>query len=152
MAGHPRNINSPDQLWELFEDYQKQLEVISVPQSHVKLGVVYLEVQEPMTMEGFKDYCFDKVGCIKRYIDGSLEVDKDQYVTIVTRIKNRIFKHNLSRAAVGLYKENLIAKQLGMADKSEVKQDTTHSGKIEIIVKDTGVPLANSEKDINLDV
>ena len=39
-----------------------------------------------------------------------------------------------------------------MADKSEVKQDTTHSGKMEIIVKDTGVPLANSEKDINLDV
>jgi hypothetical protein len=39
----------------------------------------------------------------------------DDYCTIVTRIKDYIFKHNFSRAAVGMYKENLIAKQLGLS-------------------------------------
>lgn len=77
MVGQPRNIDSPIQLWELFEEYQSKLETILVPQSHVKLGVIHLEIKEPMSMEGFKDYCYDEVGCIKRYIDGSLEINKE---------------------------------------------------------------------------
>lgn len=126
MAGHPRNIDSPIQLWELFEEYQSKLETILVPQSHVKLGVIHLEIKEPMSMEGFKDYCYDEVGCIKRYIDGSLEINKEEYVTIISRIKDRIFSHNLSRAAVGLYKENLIARQLGMTEKTDNKNENTN--------------------------
>ena len=41
----------------------------------------------------------------------------DDYCTIVTRIKDYIYKHNFSRAAVGIYKESLIAKQLGLSEK-----------------------------------
>jgi hypothetical protein len=35
------------------------------------------------------------------------------------RIKDKIYKNNFSRAAVGMYKEALIAKQLGLAEKIE---------------------------------
>lgn len=113
-----RNLDSPEQLWDLFAEYEKGLEVIQVPQSHVKLGVVYLDIKAAMTMEGFKDFCYDKVGVIKHYIDNT-DGNYEEYCTIITRIKDRIYNHNLVRAAAGLYKENLIAKQLGLAAKIE---------------------------------
>jgi hypothetical protein len=78
-----------------------------------------LPIPAPMTMEGFKCYLWDQeIGDIKRYIDNS-EGRFNNYVPIITRIKEQIFNHNLSRAAVGMYKENLIARQLGLADKNQ---------------------------------
>jgi len=151
MAGHPRNIDSPEQLWNLFEAYKESIETIQIEVPHVKLGTVKMNVKAPITMEGFKVFAFREVGCIQRYIDGSLEHDKNQYVEIITRIKNEIYSHNFNRAAVGVYKENLIARQLGMTEKTENKNENNHTGKVEIIVKDTGFPLANNEKDIKLD-
>ena len=114
-----RNLNSPEQLWELFQQYKKQLPIIEVPVTHVKLGVTYLPIPSPMTMEGFKCYCWDvNIGDIKRYIDNS-EGNFEDYVPIIARIKQEIFNHNLSRAAAGMYKENLIARQLGLAEKNQ---------------------------------
>ena len=113
-----RNLNSPEELWNLFLDYEKNLPIIEVPQSHVKLGVVYLPIKAPMTMEGFKDFCYDKVGVIKHYIDNTDE-NYSEYCTIITRIKERIFNNNMSKAAAGMYKENLIARQLGMTEKTQ---------------------------------
>lgn len=149
MAGQPRNIESPEQLYSIFEEYQKNLDIIRVPQSHVKLGIVYLEIPEPMSMQGFKSFCWDKdYGDIGRYIDGRLTTT--EYVEIVTRIKDKIFKHNLSRAAAGLYKENLIARQLGMTEKTENKNNNTHTGKVQIELVKSDIPLANNEKDIDV--
>ena len=66
----PRNLDSPEQLWELFLTYKGSLPTIDVPTSHVKLGVVMLPIPAPMTMEGFKCYLWDQeIGDIKRYID-----------------------------------------------------------------------------------
>ena len=111
-------IETPEALMELFNKYVDSLEIIKVPQSHVKLGVVYLEILEPMTMEGFKSFGYDNGVTIKNYID-NVDGAYSDYYTIVTRIKDRIYKNNFSRAAAGLYKEALIAKQLGLAAKIE---------------------------------
>lgn len=115
-------IKTPEELWNLFVEYENQLPTIEVPQSHVKLGIVFLPIKAPMTMEGFRDYCYDRIGVIKHYIDNTGN-RYDDYCTIVSRIKDRIFNNNASKAAAGLYKENLIARQLGMTDKQETKSD-----------------------------
>jgi hypothetical protein len=49
-------------------------------------------------------------------------------VTIVSRIKNEIFSHNFKYASIGAFKENLIARQLGLSDKAESKIE--HTGNI----------------------
>lgn len=115
-------IKTPEELWNLFVEYENQLPTIEVPQSHVKLGIVFLPIKSPMTMEGFRDYCYDRIGVIKHYIDNTGN-RYDDYCTIVSRIKDRIFNNNASKAAAGLYKENLIARQLGMTEKQETKSD-----------------------------
>jgi hypothetical protein len=121
-----RNLNSPQQLWELFTEYEKSREWITITHPHVKLGTVDINVKEPMTMEGFKSYLWDiGIGCIKRYIDNA-DGNFEDYVPIVTRIKEKIFKNNFGYAAVGVYKENLIARQLGMTEKTESKNQNEH--------------------------
>lgn len=114
--GTPKYIETPEVLWQLFERYINSLETLKMQVPHVKLGTVEIETKEPMTMEGFKSFGSDNGVTIKHYIDNTGEAYTD-YCTIVTRIKDRIYKHNFSRAAVGIYKENLISKQLGMAEK-----------------------------------
>ena len=114
-----RNLDNPQQLWDAFQEYKKNLPIIEVPVSHVKQGYVFLPIPSPMTMEGFKGYCWSvNIGDIKRYIDNS-DGNFQDYVPIITRMKEEIFNHNLSRAAAGMYKENLIARQLGLADKNQ---------------------------------
>jgi hypothetical protein len=114
--GTPKYIETPEKLWQLFEEYLTTLEVLEMEVPHVKLGTVMLRTTEPMTMEGFKSFGHDKGVTIKHYVDNTDNAYTD-YCTIVTRIKDRIYKNNFSRAAVGIYKENLIAKQLGLAEK-----------------------------------
>jgi hypothetical protein len=124
-------IKTPEQLWELFEKYQESLQILKIPQSHVKLGVVYLEVKEPMTFEGFECWLADNdiiqdLGHYSANTDSAYEA----YRTIITRIRKNIYSHNFNRAAVGLYKENLIARQLGMADKVQESGDKQITVKI----------------------
>lgn len=124
-------IKTPEQLWELFEKYQESLQILKIPQSHVKLGVVYLEVKEPMTFEGFECWLADNdiiqdLGDYSKNDDGRYV----NYAPIITRIRKNIYSHNFNRAAVGLYKENLIARQLGMADKVQESGDKQITVKI----------------------
>jgi hypothetical protein len=114
--GTPKYIETPEKLWSMFEDYVSKLEVLEMEVPHVKLGTVKIKTTEPMTMEGFKSYGYDMGVTIKHYIDNTDNAYSD-YRTIVTRIKDRIYKNNFSRASVGIFKENLIAKQLGLAEK-----------------------------------
>lgn len=124
-------IKTPEQLWELFEKYQQSLQILKIPQSHVKLGVVYLEVKEPMTFEGFECWLADN-DIIQDLSHYSANTDSayEEYRTIITRIRKNIYSHNFNRAAVGLYKENLIARQLGMADKVQESGDKQITVKI----------------------
>lgn len=116
-------IETPEELWNMFQEYLNSLEVLEMEVPHPKFGTVIIHIKEPPSMEGFKYFgsnYFEIKGkdnvTIKHYID-NISNSYDDYCTIVTRIKDYIFKHNFSRAAVGMYKENLIAKQLGLSEK-----------------------------------
>jgi len=116
-------IETPEELWDMFQEYLNSLEVLKMEVPHVKLGTVIIHTQEPPTMEGFKYFgsnYFEIKGkdsiTLSNYIENRSNSYDDYYV-IVTRIKDYIYKHNFSRAAVGIYKESLIAKQLGLSEK-----------------------------------
>lgn len=121
--GQPRNLESPEQLWEHFEGYVKY------EKDHPFTKREYVgkdgraedtDLLAPLTMEAFKSYMWDiGVGCIDRYIKNSNEAFND-YVPIITRIKDKIFAHNFKGASGNLMKENLIARQLGLKEQSEV--------------------------------
>lgn len=125
--GQPRNLNSPQELWEHFVKY------VEYEKEHPFTKREYVgkdgraedtKLLAPLTMEAFKSYLWDvEVGCIDRYLKNANEAFND-YVPIITRIKDKIFAHNFKGAAGNLMKENLIARQLHLKEQSEVQTQT----------------------------
>ena len=56
-VGKPRNINSPEELYDLFEEYSKDCKsrIRRIPKATVK-GVVNEDHTPPLTIDGFKTY------------------------------------------------------------------------------------------------
>lgn len=125
--GKYKSIESPEKLWEYWLEYKSSLQLIEVPISHVKLGITYLKVPEPIHERSFNVWCCNNIdlgkGTIHKYFinEGNAY---DEYRTTITRIKDDIFQHNYKYSAVGLHKEKLTMALLGLAQKSEEKVET----------------------------
>lgn len=74
-----------------------------------------------MTIVGF---CLFADICEKTF--ANYRDDKD-FVQVVTRIEKTIYAQKFEGAAATLLNPNIIARDLGLADKKEIKQDTTVS-------------------------
>jgi len=124
----PKLIATPEILWQLFKDYVKH-ERDNPMSKREYVGKDGIEkdtpLETPITFMGFECWLADE-----DYIKdlGDYQSDKggrySEYATIITRVENNCFVHNFKGAAVGLFNANLIARKLGIADKTETK-DTT---------------------------
>jgi len=134
--GKPRNISSPEELYKLFEDYQKDCKsrIRRIPKATVK-GVVYEDHIPPLTIDGFKTYCNKINQDINRYWY-NLENNFQDYVTIVTRIKEEIRNDQIEGAIVGQYNNNIVARLNGLKENSDVTTNGKEISEIKInIVK-----------------
>lgn len=155
MAKH-KYIETPDKLWELFCDY------ISHEKEHPMFKREYVgkdgdpvdtALQVPITFEGFECWLADE-----RVIQdlGDYSSDKQErykeYATIITRIRKNCFAQNFKGAAVGLFHANLIAKKLGLVDKTENKNENNNINRnITVEVIPSEAPIASNESEIKID-
>jgi hypothetical protein len=125
-------IETPEKMWELFEDYVKH----EAKNPMYKIDYVGKDglkeetpLMTPITFEGFECYLAD-LGIINDLGDYSKNKDDrySDYTPIVTRIRNNCFVQNFKGAAIKIFDSNLIARKLGLLEKSESKID--HSIKI----------------------
>ena len=123
MAKH-KYIETPERLWELFEAY------VLHEQKHPMYKTEYVgkdgekvqtPLETPITFEGFE--CYLSANEIIEDL-GQYSADRDsaytEYVPIIARIRKNCYVHNFKGAAVGLFNPSLIARKLGLTDKSEV--------------------------------
>lgn len=130
--GHPRNIESPEKMWELFLAYAA--EVKSNPRYKTEYvgkdgNKVETPLERPLTIEGFKNWCYDGIGTIEQYFtnqDGLYE----EYIGICQRIKQNIRQDQIEGGMVGQYHPSITQRLNGLTEKIET--DNTHKGKIEI--------------------
>ena len=119
-------IETPEKMWELFEAYRKD-----VKSNHRIIyefvgrdgNEVQKKLERPLTMEGFKNYCYDRIGVIEQYFENRDERYTD-YVGICSRIKETIRQDQIEGGMVGQYNPSITQRLNGLADKKEVK-DTT---------------------------
>lgn len=120
-----KNIETPERMWELFEDYVKH----EADNPMYKIDYVGKDgnkertpLQVPITFEGFECYLAD-LNIINDLGDYSKNDDNrySDYAPIITRIRNNCFSQNFKGAAVGLFNANLIAKKLGLVEKRETE-------------------------------
>ena len=91
-VGRPRNVETPEELYELFKKYKQDIK--SNPRIKSVFGGKEFEeraepLERPLTMEGFRVFCFKNQGCIKDYFDNK-DNRYSEYATICTHIRDLI--------------------------------------------------------------
>ena len=109
MAGHPRNIETPEKMWELFISYQKQTK--ANPRYKTQFvgregDMVKEPLERPLTMEGFEIFCWHEVGEVEDYF---LNRDKrySEYTAICSHIRKEIRRDQIEGGMVGQYNPSI---------------------------------------------
>jgi hypothetical protein len=144
MAGRPRNIDTPETLWNLFQEYIVDLK--TKESEWLKVQYVGKEAQRmedsfklPLTFEGFKRYCWDvELGCIEQYFKNQDELYKE-YIPICSRIKNSIRENQITGGIIGVFNPSItqrlnnISDNIDMTSGGEKIQNTPSSISVRII-------------------
>jgi hypothetical protein len=117
--GRPRNLESPEQMLELFEAYKDHIK--SNPfLIHDYVGKdgksVYREKEKPLTLEGFENYCYKRVGCVEQYFKNRDEL-YTEYVPICRAIKKEIREDQIQGGMAGLYNPSITQRLNGLVEK-----------------------------------
>lgn len=126
-TGRPKALKSPEELWSYACDYFETVDNNPwFKQDFVRGGEyagahVNLTTMRPYTWEGFEDYLFKK-GIIQDLDDYRCNLDGRyaEFKGTVRAIGKIIFDRNLTGAAANFFNANIIARQLGMADRSDL--------------------------------
>lgn len=116
-------VETPEALLELFESYSKETK--EAPRKrHVFVGKDGTseneKLERPLTMEGFRVWCFKSIGCIKQYFDNP---DKryDDYITICSHIKDLIRQDQIEGGMVGQYNPSITQRLNGLKEQTETE-------------------------------
>jgi hypothetical protein len=131
-VGRPRLLQSPDQMWDLFERYiewARMNPVIKRELSGRTGEVVEIPIDRPLTIDGFLTFCWNKLGDIDAYMwnkDGAYP----DFSAISTRIKKEIRDNQIAGGVAGLYNASLTARLNGLTEKTQT--EITTPGRLEI--------------------
>lgn len=118
---NPRNVETPERMWELFLDYQHQTK--SNPRYKTQFvgrdgDMVKEPLERPLTMEGFELYCVDNVGYVHQYFVNQDNM-YDAYLNICTRIRKTIREDQITGGMVGQYNASITQRLNGLVEKQE---------------------------------
>ena len=122
-----KNIETPKQMWELFEAYQKTVKekpFLIVDWVGAKAVEVVRAKEKPLTMEGFENYCRKEIGEIHQYFDNANDSYKD-YLAICRAIRSEIRQDQIEGGMAQIYSPSITQRLNGLVEKSEqtVKQE-----------------------------
>jgi len=107
--GRYKLIETPHKLLEIFQEYKD--DVKGKPRTnHVFVGKdgndARQELERPLTMEGFRVFCFENYSCVKHYFDNTNDNYND-YCTICSHIKDVIRRDQIEGGMVGQYNASI---------------------------------------------
>jgi hypothetical protein len=124
-VGRPRNLDSPEQLYGLFEKYKANVKA-NPRIKYVYGGKDFEERAEPLecplTMEGFEIFCWDEVGCVEDYFKNT---DKrySEYTPICSRIRKEIRQDQITGGMVGQYNPSITQRLNNLTEKTDITTD-----------------------------
>lgn len=124
--GLHKTIKTPEQMWELFEAYQKATKAnpFKVQDYVGKDGImVYREKERPLTLEGFENYCAKTICCVNHYFDNP-DNRYAQFSTVCSRIRKEIRQDQIEGGMAGQYNPSITQRLNGLTEKQEVKVQT----------------------------
>ena len=129
-VGRPRNLDSPEQLYELFLRYKQ--DVKANPRIKSVFGGKEFEeraepLERPLTMEGFEIFCWDEVGQVEQYFKN---VDKryEEFIPICSRIRKEIRRDQIEGGMVGQYNPSITQRLNGLKEQTESESKISIEG------------------------
>ena len=133
--GRDKLFKTADLLWEAACEYFQWCDENPLLQKDFKgkdAEVVYYEHKRAYTLTGLCLY----LDCNTKYFydfEDSIRGKEDKlskdFSEIISRMREIIYTQKFEGAASGLFNANIIARDLGLTDKKEVKKETKYEGK-----------------------
>jgi len=120
-VGRPRNLDSPEQLYELFIKYKT--DVKANPRIKSVFGGKEFEeraepLERPLTMDGFEVFCWDEVGQVEDYFYNRGKKYND-FSAICSRIRKEIREDQITGGMVGQYNASITQRLNGLKEQVE---------------------------------
>lgn len=117
---HGRNhaIETPEELWENFEEYAQWLSdnpLIEVDFKGKDATEVKIPKMRPFTKDGFALAC----GLSEWRVISEWK-ERKGFSQVITRIESQIYNQKFEGASVGMFNSSIIARDLGLKDNSEI--------------------------------
>ena len=127
--GKNKYIETPDKLWEYFEQYKEQTK--SKP-FLVKDWVgkdaeqVHREKERPLTIEGFECWLFDNgiISDLSHYFS-NYENRYTDYLAICSRVKKAVRKDQIEGGMSGMYNPSITQRLNGLVEKTQTDINVT---------------------------
>lgn len=142
-TGRPKAIRTPKEMWRYACDYFRSIDehpflkqeqrknpikigkgsiIDDDLMEEIKNPVINLKTIRPYTWVGFEAYLFER-GVLANldHYKCNLENRYQEFIEIIRAIDKIMFAQKFEGAAVGVFNANIIARDLGLADKSELK-------------------------------
>jgi hypothetical protein len=120
-----KNVKTPELLYEYFEKYKKYCKKNPKQQNYwnSKAGKqVSVDREVPYTWSGFEIW-LRKNGILAKLDD--YKADKgnrySKYADIIRAINSEIYEDKITGAMVGIYQHNIVARELGLIDKKDMR-------------------------------
>lgn len=153
MAGAPKKIESPEKLWEYFQNYKLQVKIkpITVKDWVGKEAIeVYREKEKPLTMEGFQNWLEDAeiINNLDNYLANSNNA-YTEFSSICARIRRAIRQDQIEGGMAGIYNPSITQRLNNLVERADIQTGDKPIITPVFNVISTGVPLANKEDDID---
>lgn len=116
--GRSHAIESPEELWDNFIEYATWLEenpLIEIDYKGRDADKVEIPKMRPFTKEGFALAC----GLSQWSVIESWK-KREGFLQVITRIEKYIYNQKFEGSAAGFLNPNIIARELGLKDNSEI--------------------------------
>lgn len=123
--GRDKLFESPELLWEAATEYFDWCEenpLIEIDFRGKDCDRVELPKMRVFTLQGLCIYLDCNTAYFRNFKNQEREDIKD-FSSVITRIEEIIYNNKFSGAASGFFNANIIARDLGLADKSEFKHE-----------------------------
>jgi hypothetical protein len=121
--GRDKLFASPGLLWEAACEYFDFCDAnpwVKIDFKGANIERVEIPTARPYTLSGLCLY-LDCASSYFRHFKSTIQENNKDFVTVISKIEEVIYTHQFEGAIVGAFNSNIIARALGLTEKSEVK-------------------------------
>ena len=119
--GREKLFATPDLLWQAALDYFEWCcdNPIEAEDNKGTKNVNIVKFLRPLTLKGFCIYCDASEHWFMEFEKAQVKEGREDFLSIIRKIRDIIYTQKLEGAIIGLYNANIVARELGLQEKTD---------------------------------